>query len=164
MQNGVSLYCAINTIVAGEYIFIMKGKGKMSTGAKVWLWILFVYNLVAGVIVSGVYLITGKAKALAAQYETLGLDMSEKTLQMGFLSGVILSVIVLVGISLLLFMNRKAGFYVILGETVISVIYTILTTPAGPMAMMTIVIGVIMSVLGVGITFLVLRKSWDMLK
>ena len=143
---------------------IMKGKGKMSTGAKVWLWILFVYNLVAGVIVSGIYLITGKAKVLESQYEALGLNMSAKTIQMSFISSVILSIIVLVGIALLLFMNMKTGFYVILGETIIGVIYTILTTPAGPMSVMTIVISVIMSALTVGITFLVLRKSWDNLK
>lgn len=128
----------------------------MSKGLKGWLWVIFVINILATV---GVLMTVLGAAALSA---TLGLGT-------GYIAlcavSLVLEVVLVVGIAMMLFAQKKSGYYLLCGATVVAFVVNLITY--GMLDAMTaanIVRAVLSLILFPLITFLVAKKDWDNLK
>lgn len=104
----------------------------MTKGLKIWLWIILVLNGFA--ILSNI--ITILATPIAIIY-------------------VALNVVVIVGIILLLFQQKKMGFYLYAGCAVVSLILNVTLLNAN------IIKSILLAIIAPGITYLLMRKNWN---
>ena len=108
---------------------------QLSTGAKGWLWFLFIVNIIGGMLNLISLILTG----------ILGLF------------SVVSSIILIIGVGIMLFQQKKLGFYLMCVSAVISLISNLV-----------IGTGFIAAVVGAGllplITFLVLKNCWDQMR
>ena len=89
-------------------------KQKLSTGLTVWLWIIFVINIIVAL---GAVLTTIGASAvgLGAGY-TVVCSLS-----------VVLEIILIVGIAMMLFAHKKVGFFIIIAAAVLGLVVNVIT-------------------------------------
>ena len=89
-------------------------KQKLSTGLTVWLWIIFVINIIVAL---GAVLTTIGASAvgLGAGY-TVVCALS-----------VVLEIILIVGIAMMLFAHKKVGFFIIIAAAVLGLVANVIT-------------------------------------
>lgn len=113
---------------------------QLNSGAKVWLWIIFVLNIVSVALT-----------AVGLPGVMLLFDL--KTLLVSIL-GVVLSVIVIVGIGILLFRQKKIGFYLICTCAVAGLIVNIIIGNG-------IIWSAISAVVSPLITYLFLKSQWE---
>ncbi len=103
----------------------------MSTGLKVWLWIVLVLNAIIGLL----------CIPLALLVPVLWVS-------------VILEVILIVGVCMLLFKQKKMGFYILIGTSVLNLIINVVGGQG-------IVKSLISAILFPLITYALMRSSWD---
>ena len=89
-------------------------KQELSTGLTVWLWIIFVINIIVAL---GAVLTTIGASAvgLGAGY-TVVCALS-----------VVLEIILIVGIAMMLFAHKKVGFFIIIAAAVLGLVVNVIT-------------------------------------
>lgn len=111
-----------------------------NTGAKVWLWIVFVLNIIAFVFAAiGVIGLTALLGPLVLVATLLSL---------------VVEVILIVGVAMLLFKGKKIGFYLLVACAVIGLILNLISGAA-------IVKSIISAVVMPLITYLLIKKQWD---
>lgn len=103
----------------------------MSKGLKIWLWIIFVMNIIA--------VVSSFVAALLAP--------------VAFIS-VILSAAYVAGIALLLFKQKKMGFFLMCGTQVISIIYSIFSGA-------NIILALVSAIIPVAIVYFLMKPNWD---
>ncbi len=103
----------------------------MSTGLKVWLWVVLVLNAITALLCIPVALLVPLAWV-----------------------SVILEAILLVGVCMILFKRKKMGFYVLIGSSVLNLIVNIVIGES-------IVKSIISAVLFPLITYALMRSTWD---
>lgn len=103
----------------------------MTTGLKVWLWIILVLNVI------GIF--TSVTAALLVPILWLS---------------VVLGVLIIAGVFLLLFKQRKMGYYLICGAAALSLVYNVAMG-------VNIISAIISAVLMPLITWLFLKNNWD---
>lgn len=134
----------------------MEEKAAMSKGLKGWLWFIFVVNILAAV---GSLMTAVGAAALSA---SLGLGAGYIAL---CVVSLILEIVVLVGIAMMLFAQKKLGYYLLCAAAVVGFIVNLITY--GMLDALTAaniaqaVLGLVLCPL---ITFLVAKKDWNNLK
>ena len=84
----------------------MEEKRKLGTGLQVWLWIIFVLNIITAL------------GALAAVVGSAALGVGPVYTVLCVVS-FLLEIVLIVGIAMLLFKSKKVGFYMICGAAVI---------------------------------------------
>lgn len=112
---------------------------KLNTGAQIWLWIVFVINIISFAIsiinVEGLTELTGALLFLV-------------------LISVVAQVTLIVGIALLLFGSKKVGFYMIVACAVVAFVLNMMIGTA--------IVRAIINAVGVPlITYLFIQKQWD---
>lgn len=103
----------------------------MSKGLKIWLWVIFILNIISVVL----NLLGGILNPISWLYAVLG-------------------VVFVVGIALILFKQKKLGFYMMCAMTAITFILNVVTG-AG------IVTSIISAVLSPLVTYLFMKETWD---
>lgn len=104
----------------------------MKTGLKVWLWIVFVWNIILTVLILPALMV--------APFESL--------------LRIAMSVVFIVGVAMILFRQQKMGFYLMCGASVVAFVVNLI----GGSSLWAALIGM---VLCPGITFLIMRSDWD---
>lgn len=104
----------------------------MTKGLKIWLWIILVLN---GFAVLG-NIITILANPIAILY-------------------VALNIIVIVGIILILFQQKKVGLFLYAGCALIALVLNITLLHAN------IITSILMAIIAPGITYLLMKKNWN---
>ena len=94
---------------------IMEEKRKLGTGLQVWLWIIFVLNIITAL------------GALAAVVGSAALGVGPVYTVLCVVS-FLLEIVLIVGIAMLLFKSKKVGFYMICGAAVIGFVVNLITT------------------------------------
>ncbi|MGN0352093.1 MAG: hypothetical protein ACI4ES_10610 [Roseburia sp.] len=131
----------------------MEENKKLSTGLTVWLWIIFVINVIVGLLA---ILTTIGASAVAA---TLGLGGGYIGL---CVVSLVLEVVVIVGLAMMLFGHKKAGFFVLVAAAVIGLVVNIITyNMLGTLTAGNIVKSLISAVVVPLVTFLLAKKDID---
>lgn len=131
-------------------------KTTLNTGLKVWLWIIFVINIIAAV--AALITVFGAAAVSA----TLGLGAGYTVL---CLLSLILEVALVVGIAMMLFAQKKLGFYLLCATAVVAFVVNLITY--GMLSALTpvnIVRAVVSMILFPLVTYLLAKKDWDNLK
>ena len=103
----------------------------MNTGLKVWLWIVFVINIISGVMMIPLMLI-----------------------QPLLIVSLIAEVLIIVGAGLILFAQKKVGFYLMIACAAIGLVINIFGGVG-------VVKSIISAVLCPLITYLFMQKDWD---
>ncbi len=103
----------------------------MNTGLKVWLWIVFVINIISGVMMIPLMLI-----------------------QPLLIVSLIAEVLIIVGAGLILFAQKKVGFYLMIACATIGLVINIFGGVG-------VVKSIISAVLCPLITYLFMQKDWD---
>ncbi len=127
----------------------------MRTGLKVWLWIVFAFQIIG--LVSSIMALVNK-DTLAMVIAMTGMDPTAI-----YIVSIITGIITIIGILIMLFMKKKLGFWIICASCLISGVYGILTA-TGATAVVTIISNIIGIVLLPGITYLLMKKDWDTFK
>ena len=113
--------------------------------AKVWLWLCLIVNVIVSILT---------VIGLVAVFR-LG-NSGSSTIEVGNIAIVILSVVaeigMLVGVVTLLFAKKKAGFYIIVVVSILSLISNALSKT---------IIGIIGAIIAPTILFLAIRGYWD---
>ncbi len=113
---------------------------ELNTGAKVWLWIIFVINIIT-LVVSIPTILTG-ITLLGPTYTLLSVI------------SIVVSCVFVAGIAVLLFGHKKVGFYLMVVAAVASLILNIALGT-------NIVRAIISAVLCPLITYFVIKSQWD---
>ena len=92
----------------------MEEKRKLGTGLQVWLWIIFVLNIITAL------------GALAAVVGSAALGVGPVYTVLCVVS-FLLEIVLIVGIAMLLFKSKKVGFYMICGAAVIGFVVNLIT-------------------------------------
>lgn len=112
---------------------------QLNTGAKVWLWIVFVLNIITCVLA-----IVGSIGVLAL----LGPGMFIATL-----ASIAAEIVLILGVAMLLFKGKKVGFYLLCACAVIGLVLNLITGA-----------GIVQSILGAVlfplITYLLIKNQW----
>ena len=130
---------------------IMEQKRKLGTGLQVWLWIIFVLNIITAL------------GALAAVVGSAALGVGPVYTVLCVVS-FLLEIVLIVGIAMLLFKSKKVGFYMICGAAVIGFVVNLITY--GLVSGLTAinigraVVGVVVCPL---VTYLLAKNDWDYL-
>lgn len=106
----------------------------MSKGLKIWLWIIFVMNIIG--------VVSGAIGALLAP--------------IAFIS-VALSAVYVIGIAMLLFKQQKNGFFIMCGAQVAAVVYGIFSGA-------NIFLALISAIIPVAIVYFLMKPNWDSFK
>lgn len=127
----------------------MEEKVTLNTALKVWLWIVFVVN-----IISAIVSLVGIPMALLLGPVVVIL----------YVVSVVLYVVLLVGVATMLFKQKKSGFYLICGSVVANfIIEIILDVLLGTFAVSGIVTALIRVVLFPLVIYLFAKPDWDKL-
>ena len=130
---------------------IMEEKRKLGTGLQVWLWIIFVLNIITAL------------GALAAVVGSAALGVGPVYTVLCVVS-FLLEIVLIVGIAMLLFKSKKVGFYMICGAAVIGFVVNLITY--GLVSGLTAinigraVVGLVVCPL---VTYLLAKNDWDYL-
>lgn len=134
----------------------MEEKAAMSKGLKGWLWFIFVVNILAAV--ASLMTVLGAA-ALSA---SMGLGAGYTVL---CVVSLVLEIVLVAGIAMMLFAQKKLGYYLLCGAAVVGFIVNLITY--GMLDALTAA-NIVQAVLGMVlcplITFLVAKKDWNNLK
>ena len=126
-------------------------KRKLGTGLQVWLWIIFVLNIITAL------------GALAAVVGSAALGVGPVYTVLCVVS-FLLEIVLIVGIAMLLFKSKKVGFYMICGAAVIGFVVNLITY--GLVSGLTAinigraVVGLVVCPL---VTYLLAKNDWDYL-
>ena len=129
----------------------IKKKRKLGTGLQVWLWIIFVLNIITAL------------GALAAVVGSAALGVGPVYTVLCVVS-FLLEIVLIVGIAMLLFKSKKVGFYMICGAAVIGFVVNLITY--GLVSGLTAinigraVVGLVVCPL---VTYLLAKNDWDYL-
>ena len=130
---------------------IIEKKRKLGTGLQVWLWIIFVLNIITAL------------GALAAVVGSAALGVGPVYTVLCVVS-FLLEIVLIVGIAMLLFKSKKVGFYMICGAAVIGFVVNLITY--GLVSGLTAinigraVVGLVVCPL---VTYLLAKNDWDYL-
>ena len=130
---------------------ILQEKRKLGTGLQVWLWIIFVLNIITAL------------GALAAVVGSAALGVGPVYTVLCVVS-FLLEIVLIVGIAMLLFKSKKVGFYMICGAAVIGFVVNLITY--GLVSGLTAinigraVVGLVVCPL---VTYLLAKNDWDYL-
>ena len=130
---------------------ITEEKRKLGTGLQVWLWIIFVLNIITAL------------GALAAVVGSAALGVGPVYTVLCVVS-FLLEIVLIVGIAMLLFKSKKVGFYMICGAAVIGFVVNLITY--GLVSGLTAinigraVVGLVVCPL---VTYLLAKNDWDYL-
>ena len=130
---------------------IREEKRKLGTGLQVWLWIIFVLNIITAL------------GALAAVVGSAALGVGPVYTVLCVVS-FLLEIVLIVGIAMLLFKSKKVGFYMICGAAVIGFVVNLITY--GLVSGLTAinigraVVGLVVCPL---VTYLLAKNDWDYL-
>ena len=133
----------------------MEQKRKLGTGLQVWLWIIFVINILTAVTTA--LAVVGSA----AIGSTLGLGTVYTIL---CVVSLLLEIVLIVGIAMLLFKSKKVGFYMICAAAGAGFIVNMITY--GVMASLTagnIVRAILSLVICPLVTYLLAKNDWEYL-
>lgn len=134
----------------------MEEKTTLNTGLQVWLWIIFVINIITAVVAA-----IGVAGS-AALGAVLGLGAIYTVLCVISLA---LEIVLIVGIGTLLFTKKKMGFFLLCGAAVIGFVVNLITYGmTGSLTAANIVRAILGMVLCPLITYLLAKKDWENLK
>lgn len=126
-------------------------KNKLSTGLTVWLWIIFVVNVLAA--------IGGIVVALGASVVGAALGLGSIYVVLSFI-GVILQIVITVSIGILLFAHKKIGLVLIIALAALGFIVSIVTYAiAAQLSAGNIVKSIISAILMPGITYLLAKND-----
>lgn len=124
-------------------------KTKLSTGLNVWLWIVFVLN-----VLSALTLVLGAFGSFA-----LGLGIGYVIVC--FLS-LILEVVLIVGVAMMLFAHKKQGFMIIVAAAVLGLIVNIVMyLLSSTLTPMNIIKSLISAVVGPAIIYILAKKDME---
>ena len=124
---------------------------KLSTGLTVWLWIIFVVNVLAA--------IGGIVVALGASVVGAALGLGSIYVVLSFI-GVILQIVITVSIGILLFAHKKIGLVLIFAFAALGFIVSMVTySIAAQLSAVNIVKAIISAVLMPGITYLLAKNA-----
>lgn len=124
---------------------------KLSTGLTVWLWIIFVVNVLAA--------IGGIVVALGASVVGAALGLGSIYVVLSFI-GVILQIVITVSIGILLFAHKKIGLVLIFAFAALGFIVSMVTySIAAQLSAVNIVKAIISAVLMPGITYLLAKND-----
>lgn len=124
---------------------------KLSTGLTVWLWIIFVLNILAA--------IGGIVVALGASVIAAGLGLGAIYVVLCFLS-VILQVVITVSIGILLFAHKKIGLVLIIALAALGFIVNMITyAVAAQLGAGNIIKAIISAIIMPGITYLLAKND-----
>lgn len=113
---------------------------KLNTGAKVWLWIVFVLNIIAfAMAIIGVAALTAIAGPIVLVATILSL---------------VAEVVLIVGVAMLLFSGKKIGFYLMVACAVAGLILNLIAGEA-------IARSIVSAVLCPLITYLLIKNQWN---
>lgn len=127
--------------------------GKLSTGLNVWLWIIFVFNIISAVL--SVIAVLG-ASAIVA---TLG--VSSAYIFICVLS-VVLEAGILAAIAMLLFGHKKVGLYILIAVAVLGLVVNIISyVMLGQLTAVNIVKSLVSAVFVPVVTFALAKKDID---
>ena len=130
---------------------IREEKRNLGTGLQVWLWIIFVLNIITAL------------GALAAVVGSAALGVGPVYTVLCVVS-FLLEIVLIVGIAMLLFKSKKVGFYMICGAAVIGFVVNLITY--GLVSGLTAinigraVVGLVVCPL---VTYLLAKNDWDYL-
>ncbi len=133
----------------------MEQKRKLGTGLQVWLWIIFVINILTAVTTA--LAVVGSAAIGSA----LGLGTVYTIL---CVVSLLLEIVLIVGIAMLLFKSKKVGFYMICAAAGAGFIVNMITY--GVMASLTagnIVRAILSLVICPLVTYLLAKNDWEYL-
>ena len=124
---------------------------KLSTGLTVWLWIIFVVNVLAA--------IGGIVVALGASVVGAALGLGSIYVVLSFI-GVILQIVITVSIGILLFSHKKIGLVLIFAFAALGFIVSMVTySIAAQLSAVNIVKAIISAILMSVITYLFSKKD-----
>ena len=124
---------------------------KLSTGLTVWLWIIFVVNVLAA--------IGGIVVALGASVVGAALGLGSIYVVLSFI-GVILQIVITVSIGILLFAHKKIGLVLIFAFAALGFIVNMVTYAiTAQLGVGNIVKAIISAVLMPGITYLLAKND-----
>lgn len=124
---------------------------KLSTGLTVWLWIIFVVNVLAA--------IGGIVVALGASVVGAALGLGSIYVVLSFI-GVILQIVITVSIGILLFAHKKIGLVLIFAFAALGFIVSMVTySIAAQLSAVNIVKSIISAILMPGITYLLAKND-----
>jgi len=111
--------------------YLERGGRKMSSGLKIWLWIVLVLNALSlvGTIIAAIL-------APLLFFSAIG------------------TVLIIVGVCMILFKQKKLGFYIICGTVAIVLVFNIIGGNG-------IILSIISAVIMPGITYLFMKPTWD---
>ena len=125
----------------------MEEKRKLGTGLQVWLWIIFVLNIITAL------------GALAAVVGSAALGVGPVYTVLCVVS-FLLEIVLIVGIAMLLFKSKKVGFYMICGAAVIGFVVNLITYGLTAINIGRAVVGLVVCPL---VTYLLAKNDWDYL-
>lgn len=124
---------------------------KLSTGLTVWLWIIFVVNVLAA--------IGGIVVALGASVVGAALGLGSIYVVLSFI-GVILQIVITVSIGILLFAHKKIGLVLIFAFAALGFIVSMITyAVTAQLGVGNIVKSIISAILMPGITYLFAKND-----
>lgn len=124
---------------------------KLSTGLTVWLWIIFVVNVLAA--------IGGIVVALGASVVGATLGLGAIYVVLCFIS-VILQIVITVSIGILLFAHKKIGLVLIIAAAVLGFIVNMITyAVAAQLGAGNIIKAIISAIIMPGITYLLAKND-----
>ena len=124
---------------------------KLSTGLTVWLWIIFVVNVLAA--------IGGIVVALGASVVGAALGLGSIYVVLSFI-GVILQIVITVSIGILLFAHKKIGLVLIFAIAALGFIVNMVTYAiVAQLSVGNIVKSIIFAIIVPGITFLLAKND-----
>lgn len=124
---------------------------KLSTGLTVWLWIIFVVNVLAA--------IGGIVVALGASVVGAALGLGSIYVVLSFI-GVILQIVITVSIGILFFAHKKIGLVLIFAFAALGFIVSMVTySIAAQLSAGNIVKSIISAILMPGITYLLAKND-----
>ena len=124
---------------------------KLSTGLTVWLWIIFVVNVLAA--------IGGIVVALGASVVAATLGLGSIYVVLSFI-GVILQIVITVSIGILLFAHKKIGLVLIFAFAALGFIVSMVTySIAAQLSAVNIAKAIISAILMPGITYLLAKND-----
>lgn len=124
---------------------------KLSTGLTVWLWIIFVVNVLAA--------IGGIVVALGASVVGAALGLGSIYVVLSFI-GVILQIVITVSIGILLFARKKIGLVLIFAFAALGFIVSMVTySIAAQLSAVNIVKAIISAILMPAITYLLAKND-----
>lgn len=92
----------------------MEEKKKLATGLTVWLWIVFIINIIT-TLLAVVGTIGASALGLGGAYVVV------------CVLSVILEIVLIVGVAMMLFAHKKAGFFVVVAAAVLGLVVNLVT-------------------------------------